>query len=279
MKKIYSLLPLLLFSVLAIAQSPQSFNYQAIVRDVSGNALVDQAVGVQISILQGSAGGTAVYVERFTPTTNDYGLINIQVGAGAVQSGTFNTIDWANGPYFLKTEIDDTGGTTYTKMGTNKLISVPYALYAETADNLEIDGQTEGDLLYYISNEWKSLPKGIPGQVLAIDPSGEPSWINLLSAPVPVAKSYEVISGQGLKLSGEVDPGRIPTTAHFELSTDESFADVVSTTDTIICGCGNISISSVLEPVPSNGTWYFRLVATNQYGNVNSNILEVVINE
>lgn len=137
MKKICSLLPLLLFSVLAIAQSPQSFNYQAIVRDVSGNALVDQTVGVQISILQGSAGGTAVYVERVTPTTNDYGLINIQVGTGAVQSGTFNTIDWANGPYFLKTEIDDTGGTTYTEMGTSQLISVPYALYSQTADSIK----------------------------------------------------------------------------------------------------------------------------------------------
>jgi len=136
MKKPYTFLLFLSFSLITVAQSAQSFNYQAVVRGASGNAIVDQTVGLQISILQGSASGTAVYVERFTPTTNDYGLINIQVGTGAVQSGTFSTIDWANGPYFLKTEIDDAGGTSYTEMGTSQLLSVPYALHAETVNTV-----------------------------------------------------------------------------------------------------------------------------------------------
>jgi hypothetical protein len=85
---------------------------------------------MQISILQGSANGTAVYVETQTPTTNTNGLVSLEVGGGTVLSGNFSTIDWANGPYFIKTETDPAGGTNYTITGTSQLLSVPYAMYA-----------------------------------------------------------------------------------------------------------------------------------------------------
>jgi len=119
-----------------LAQAPEKMSYQAVVRDASNALVASQAVGVQISILQTTATGTAVYVETQTPTTNINGLVSIEIGSGTVVSGTFNTIDWSNGPYFIKTETDPTGGTNYTINGTSQLMSVPYALHANTADSI-----------------------------------------------------------------------------------------------------------------------------------------------
>lgn len=112
------------------AQAPQQFTYQAVVRD-AGNNLVSQApVGMRLSILQGSTSGPAVYVETHTPTTNANGLLSVAIGNGVVQSGSVGAIDWANGPYFIQTETDPTGGTNYSIIGATQLLSVPYALYA-----------------------------------------------------------------------------------------------------------------------------------------------------
>jgi hypothetical protein len=136
MKRIFTIAAALLMTASVWAQSPEKMSYQAVVRD-AGNALVSStAVGMQISILQTTATGTAVYVETQTPTTNINGLVSIEIGSGTVISGTFNTIDWSTGPYFIKTETDPTGGTTYTITGTSQLMSVPYALHANTADSI-----------------------------------------------------------------------------------------------------------------------------------------------
>ncbi len=126
----------LFFSMLAVAfaQAPQKFTYQAVVRNES-NTLVRGNVGVRITILQGGANGTMVYQETHTAVTNANGLMTLQVGGGTVLSGDFAAIDWAAGPYFLKTETDPTGGTNYTIEGTQQLLSVPYALYAGHAAN------------------------------------------------------------------------------------------------------------------------------------------------
>jgi len=136
MKKLYTLLTAVILTASAFAQAPEKMSYQAVVRNV-GNALVtSQAVGMQLSILQGSITGSIVYVETQTPTTNINGLVSIEIGSGTVVSGTFNAIDWSNGPYFIKTETDPTGGTSYTITGTSQLMSVPYALHANTADSI-----------------------------------------------------------------------------------------------------------------------------------------------
>ena len=130
MKKIYSILAGLLLTASVFAQAPQKMSYQAVIRN-SSNALITSApIGMQISVLQGSAGGTAVYVETQTPSTNANGLASVEIGGGTVVSGNFSTINWANGPYFIKTETDPTGGTVYTITGTNELMSVPYALFS-----------------------------------------------------------------------------------------------------------------------------------------------------
>jgi len=128
---IISILANLLISTLAFGQSPQKMSYQAVVRNSSNQLVVNQKVGMQITILQGSATGTEVYSETQTPTTNANGLVSIEIGGGA----GFSTIDWSTGSYFIKTETDPTGGINYTISGVSQLLSVPYALYAKTAGN------------------------------------------------------------------------------------------------------------------------------------------------
>jgi hypothetical protein len=126
----------------ALAQAPQGFNYQAVARNTSGAALVSTAVGIQISILQGSPTGTAVYTETHSVMSNSLGLINLGVGMGSPVMGTFSSINWAAGPYFIEISMDASGGTTYTLMGTQQLMSVPYALYAENAGTAGPAGAT-----------------------------------------------------------------------------------------------------------------------------------------
>ena len=141
MKKINSILTGLLLSASvfltqqANAQAPQKMSYQSVIRNSSNALVANTAVGIKISVLQGSASGTAVYTETQTPTTNANGLLSLQIGNGTATTGTFAGIDWANGPYFIKTETDPTGGTNYSITGTQEILSVPYALYAKTAEN------------------------------------------------------------------------------------------------------------------------------------------------
>jgi hypothetical protein len=134
MKKIYSLVLGLFITVSVFAQAPQKMSYQAVIRK-SNNALVQSSpVGMKISILKGSATGTAVYVETQTATTNANGLVSLEIGTGSAITGTFAAINWAAGPYFIKTETDPNGGTAYTIAGTNELMSVPYALFSASGN-------------------------------------------------------------------------------------------------------------------------------------------------
>ena len=125
----------MLCAVTLFAQAPEKFTYQAVVRNANNTLVASSQVGVRVSILQGSANGSAVYVETQTATTNANGLMTLNIGGGSVQQGTFANIDWANGPFFLKTETDPNGGSNYTVTSAQQLLSVPYALYAKTAEN------------------------------------------------------------------------------------------------------------------------------------------------
>jgi hypothetical protein len=143
MKKILTLfiVGMLVMNVLN-AQVPDRMNYQAIARDPAGNAITNQLVRLRFTIRNLSVLGSILYRETSTITTNQYGLITTVVGGGTVVSGNFSTIDWENGSKFLQVEIDITGGSTFTDMGTTQLMSVPYALLAKRA---EIDLVNDAD--------------------------------------------------------------------------------------------------------------------------------------
>ena len=126
------LIAILLLSMSSVfGQAPKKMSYQAVIRNSANVLVVAAPVGMKISILQGSVAGSSVYTEIQTVTSNANGLVSLEIGTGTVASGNFATIDWAMGPYFIKTETDPTGGTVYTITGTSQLSSVPYALYAE----------------------------------------------------------------------------------------------------------------------------------------------------
>ena len=149
MNRLYMLLTAIFLTSLAWAQAPQKMSYQAVVRDASNGLMINQKVGIKISLLQESVSGDAVYVETHTPTTNDNGLLSIEIGAGTLVLGSLTIIDWSEGPYFIHTETDPTGGTNYTITGTSQLLSVPYALHAQTAENITGDiAESETDPLF-----------------------------------------------------------------------------------------------------------------------------------
>ena len=143
MKKVFSILAAVLLTASVFAQSPEKMSYQAVIRNSSDALVTNTQIGLEVNIRQGTTSGTVVYTETQTPTTNANGLVSIEIGGG---SG-FNTIDWANGPYFIETKTDPAGGTNYTITGTSQLLSVPYALYAKTAETIT-GGITETDPVF-----------------------------------------------------------------------------------------------------------------------------------
>jgi uncharacterized protein (TIGR02145 family) len=136
MKKFYTLFLSIVLAASAFSQAPQKMSYQAVIRNSSNQLVTSHAVGMQISILQSSETGTPVYVETQTSTTNANGLVTIEIGAGTIITGTFALIDWSSGPYYIKSETDPSGGTNYSITGTSQLLSVPYALYSKTSENI-----------------------------------------------------------------------------------------------------------------------------------------------
>jgi len=147
MKYLIAILTAVTVNAFVIAQSPEKISYQAIIRNSSDALVVNTQIGMQISILHESASGTPVYVETHAPLTNANGLVSIEIGEGTVVEGSFTSIDWASGPYFIKTETDPSGGTAYTITGISQLLSVPYALHAKTAETIS-GGITETDPVF-----------------------------------------------------------------------------------------------------------------------------------
>ncbi len=140
MIKIRILLPLLLLlASTALAQAPERFNYQAVVRDNGGNQIQNQSVSFRLSILEGGASGTVMYAETHTVNTNQFGLATLPVGGGTLFSGNFANINWGGNTHFLQVETDVTGGSNYAMMGTTQLLAVPYALHATTVENDLVD--------------------------------------------------------------------------------------------------------------------------------------------
>jgi len=118
----------LFITSITLAQSPQKYNYQAVCRDNAGFIIANQSLFLRFSIHDLSATGTIVYQESHNVTTNQFGLVNVEVGNGSVSIGVFNTIPWGTGAKYMEVEMNL--GAGYVPLGTPQILSVPYAIYA-----------------------------------------------------------------------------------------------------------------------------------------------------
>ncbi len=161
MKILYKVVmfPMLLISLVGFSQIPQKMSYQSVIVDADNKLVINQTVGVRISIHQGTSNGTEVYIETHSATTNTNGLLSLEVGTGT-SSDDFSAIDWSNGPYYIESEVDPTGGNSYSITGISELLSVPYALYSLSSGNSS-GGESgfpanaaNGDVVSYDGTNW-----------------------------------------------------------------------------------------------------------------------------
>lgn len=191
--------------------APQSFNYQGVARDNAGIVIANQSVGIEFNLRQGSATGSIVYSETHSPTTNDFGLFNLGIGTGSVTTGSFASVDWGNGPYFVEVSMDASGGTAYQSMGTSQLLSVPYALYAETAGNGGVGptGPTGPTGLQGLAGVTGATgptgPSGADGSVGATGPTGAdgatgPTGVTGATGPTGTAYTINQLNHQSINI-------------------------------------------------------------------------------
>lgn len=180
MKRLTTFKNLSLFIVLGFtlncgfSQVPNGIQYQAAVRNSSGQPLASQAVKVRFSIRNNSANGTVIYQETQNLTTTAQGMIHCVIGTGTVVAGAYPTSGmWAVNNKFLQVEIDPAGGNAFTDLGTTQMVSVPYAHVSGTsqyATNAGSSDTTTGGI------DPSQIKDGgaIAGQVLKFDGT---NWI------------------------------------------------------------------------------------------------------
>lgn len=219
------------------------FNYQAVVRNTSGAVVQNQIVGVKISVLQGSSTGALVFSETHTPTTNNYGLISLQIGTGTNLGPQLNTIDWGTDSYFLAVQIDPAGGTSYTILSTTQLISVPYALYAKDVENNDdADADPLNETNTSASLAGTNLQLTDAGGTLTVDLSSlvndaDASPTNEIQTISKVGNIITLSNGGGAVTDDVNDADASPTN---ELNTS---ASLVGTTLNITDAGGTISVN------------------------------------
>jgi uncharacterized protein (TIGR02145 family) len=135
MKKLIILLALVI-TLITNAQAPQGFNYQATVRNSTGAVIANQNVYFKFNVMLNSATSVPVFSETHYVPTDDLGQVNLVIGTGTATTGSFSTINWASGSHYLGIELNT--GAGYVAMGTTQLLSVPYALYANSAGNAQV---------------------------------------------------------------------------------------------------------------------------------------------
>jgi hypothetical protein len=148
MKNILNILLLVLLANIALAQAPQGIPYQAVARNSTGAILASTAISVRFTIRDSVATGNIKYRETFSVTTTVQGMFSVNVGQGTVVSGTFAGINWGTNAKFMQVEIDPAGSTSFIDMGTQQMMSVPYALYSNTSGSVGGSGSNSNTLLY-----------------------------------------------------------------------------------------------------------------------------------
>ncbi len=160
-----SIITFMLLVTAMFAQVPQGVNYQTVVRNNSGAVIPNQNIAFRFSVVSGSPTGTIVYSELHSTNTNQLGLVNLVIGQGTPITGTFSNINWGNAAHYLSVDLDPAGGTAFQPMGTQQLMSVPYALSAGNSStsmaqltDVTITGVSDGQVLKWNATQSKWLP-------------------------------------------------------------------------------------------------------------------------
>lgn len=194
MKKIISTLFISIICIsFAHAQAPGMFKYQTVVRNASGDILPSQLVKFRISLLKGSPTGTISFREEHTTATSQFGIVNLEIGNGSSQTGEIDTIQWGKADYFIEIELDPTGSSGYTVMGTTQLVSVPYALYSENANNAINDNDKSP------TNELQTL--SLTGNNLSISNGNSVSLQKIIAGKSGGGVIPSIISGTGFTIT------------------------------------------------------------------------------
>jgi uncharacterized protein (TIGR02145 family) len=266
MKFLSLLFTLFFISIASFSQAPKRIAYQAVIRNSSNALVVSSTVKVRFTILSGSINGTVVYSEVHTDTTNQNGLVTLQIGGGTVLSGNFAAIQWSTGSYYIKAETDPSGGNNFSIVTSAQLLTVPYAFYADSASNGMPKGTAQGQMLYWDGSKWALLPQGTNGQTL--------KWCNG-SLTWDVCTPIIVTIG--------IDTANInPTFAYcyFQLTSDggsyilekgicySTISTPTTANDISSGGSGNDNgpFRAQLDNLVPNTTYYARAFATNSAG-------------
>ena len=253
MKKFYAILCLAIASLTQLeAQAPQGFNYQATVRNSSGDLIVNTNVYFKFNVIQGSQTAVPIFTETHYVPTDDLGQVNLVIGQGTANTGIFSELDWSLGSYYLGIELDT--GSGYVAMGTTQLLSVPYALYAESA------GDSSG------------FPTGgTEGQVLGIV-NGVPAWTDI-SESVNSESLPEIITVGATNIDFEsmISGGNITSDGGFTITSKgvvwsespDPTIELVTKTDE---GGGASNFTSMVINLDEETEYFYRAFATNSAG-------------
>jgi hypothetical protein len=247
MKKLNLLL--LLQSVFVFAQAPQKMSYQSVLRNNANELVVNQNIGVKISIIHVALFDTVVYTETHSATTNDNGLFTLEVGGGTALTGTFAAINWAGGSHYIKSQIDLTGGTNYTLEVSKELLSVPYALYANSS------GVNAQDQIAALQTQLSTVQAQL--NYIIKKPT-------LVSAQVS-NNTNSAVSGGNISSDGQ---GEVTARGVvWSTSPNPTIALATKTTN----GTGTGAFTSSITGLSANTTYYVRAYATNSAGTAYGN--------
>jgi len=261
------------FSTSVFGQVPEKMSYQAVVRNASNQLVVNKQIGVLILITQGIFPPVTVYSETHIATTNNNGLLTIQLGGGTVASGNFSTIKWENGNTSVSANYDLSGGTNYTILSSSQLLSVPYALYAKSAGNATSgttcpDGTTVGEIKYWNGTSWITVAPGLNGNVLMLE-ENMPVWKDFTSTTISLPQvntiSTSEITPTTVKCEGFV------VSAGGESDTERGFCYAKTQNPTVVgskiaTGFGKGSFSGTLTNLEKGTIHYLRAYAANSAG-------------
>jgi hypothetical protein len=248
MKKIYIYF-LLFFTFAANAQSPQGISYQAVARDSTGKLLNNQPIKIKFSIRDSISNGNIVYQEMHFDTTDAMGLFDLVIGQGVILNGTFDLIDWGKNSKYLQVDLDANTGI-YTTMGTQKMMSVPYALYAGSAGSVVAGG---------IGNLNLVLPTITTNAVKDITSNSATFGGNISNA------NGNQIVERGIVYSTSPNPNLLS-------SNKIIVGDGIGVFDTMPCFAYNYILPNYPHLLKQNTTYYIRAYAINEtniyaYGN------------